>query len=71
MSKFDLMMDTLWGMVKNYLWDTKQKGEDIFEDEINDYNNDTNSKKTEKLSEKLKQEFLANTEKKDGTIDLR
>jgi hypothetical protein len=73
LTKFDLMMDTLWWIVENYLWKTAKNREDIFENNIDGYKNNLklNSKKREKVSEELRQEFLENVEKKDGTIDLR
>jgi len=71
--KFDLMMDALWWMVQNYLWNTKQKKEDVFQNEIINYNNEikTNNTSNKRLSKEIQEEFLEQIEKKDGTIDLR
>jgi hypothetical protein len=67
MNKFDLMMDTLWWMVQNYLWKSEQQyWENIFEDQAN-----KNFKNKTKLTEELKEEFLKKIENTDGTIDLR
>ncbi len=71
--RFDLMMDALWWMVQSYLWNTKQKREDIFENDMINYKKEINtkSKKSKNLSKELKEEFLENIQNKDGTIDLR
>jgi len=71
--KFDLMMDALGWMVQSYLWNTNQKKEDVFENEINDYSRqiETNTKVNKKLSKELQEEFLNKIEKSEWTIDLR
>ncbi len=65
-SKFDLMMDTLWAIVENYLWKTgEEKVSEVAWQEKRDLI------KKEKSSKELSQEFLKNIEKENGTIDLR
>ena len=71
--RFDLMMDALWWMVQNYLWEKEKKKEDVFEDDIMSYKEEikTNNKKSKQINKNLQGELLEDIENKDGTIDLR
>ncbi len=59
-NKFDLMMDTLWWMVQNYLWEDKSS-----------FNSLEKKEAQNELSKKLQEDFLEKIENKNGTIDLR
>ena len=67
--RFDLMMDALWWMVQNYLWNTWKTKEDIFE---SPHSVSPKGREVEqKLSKELQEEFLDKIEHNDATIDLR
>ena len=75
--KFELMMDTLSSIVKDYVSAKWIQKEDIFnnsfEDEISHYSKEVQAEaiKNSNLSIEEKQDFLNKIKQQDGTIDLR
>ena len=67
--KFDLMMDTLWTIVQNFLSNTNQKKEDIFESPHSISPKGREVKYN--LKQDLQEDLVKKVKEEDGTIDLR